>query len=164
MKKNIFFPKKQGLYNPVNEKDSCGVGFIARTDGVANHKIVADGLVILENLTHRGATGFDPLLGDGAGILTNMPHDFFKKSLKTQFEGFEKGNYIVAATFIRTNSENQLKSFFNFLKKTASNYGCELNILRDVPIKKSGISKTALESKPLIKQLFIKPKKIARKI
>ena len=56
-------------------------------------------------------------------------------------------------------SENQLKSFFNFLKKTASNYGCELNILRDVPIKKSGISKTALQSKPLIKQLFIKPKK-----
>ena len=159
MKKNIFFPKKQGLYNPVNEKDSCGVGFIARTDGVVNHKIVADGLVILENLTHRGATGFDPLLGDGAGILTNMPHDFFKKSLKTQFEGFEKGNYIVAVTFIRATSEHQLKTFFNFLKKTASNYGCELNILRDVPFKKFGISKTALQSKPLIKQLFIKPKR-----
>ena len=60
MKKNIFFPKKQGLYNPVNEKDSCGVGFIARTDGVANHKIVADGLVILENLTHRGLQVLTP--------------------------------------------------------------------------------------------------------
>ena len=159
MKKNIYFPKKQGLYNPANEKDSCGVGFIARTDGVAKHKIVSDGLVILENLTHRGATGFDPLLGDGAGILTNMPHDFFKKSLKRQFKDFEKGNYIVAVTFIKASTEKQLKSFFNIVKTTAKNYGCDLNITRDVPIKTSGISKTALQSKPLIKQLFLRPKK-----
>ena len=123
MKKYIFSQKNR-VYNPVNEKDSCGVGFIARTDGVANHKIVSDGLVILENLTHRGATGFDPLLGDGAGILTNMPHDFFKKILKSKFDGFKNGNYIVAVTFIRSNSENQIKSFFNFLKKTVSNHFC----------------------------------------
>ena len=84
---------------------------------------------------------------------------FSRSHLRPNLKDFEKGKYIVAVTFIRTTSENQLKSFFNFLKKTASNNGCELNILRDVPIKKSGISKTALESKPLIKQLFIKPKK-----
>ena len=62
-------PKKQGLYNPTNEHDSCGVGFVANSKGEKSHKIVSQGLEILTNLTHRGATGYDPKLGDGAGIL-----------------------------------------------------------------------------------------------
>ena len=62
-------PKAQGLYDPRNEHDACGVGFIAQMKGVKSHKIVEDGLFMLENLTHRGAVGADPLMGDGAGVL-----------------------------------------------------------------------------------------------
>ena len=61
--------KKQGLYNPINEHDSCGVGFVANIHGKQSHKIISQGLELLTNLTHRGATGYDPKLGDGAGIL-----------------------------------------------------------------------------------------------
>ena len=62
-------PVKQGLYRPSNERDACGVGFVAHIKGVKSHKIVQQGLELLTNLTHRGATGYDPKLGDGAGLL-----------------------------------------------------------------------------------------------
>ena len=63
-----------GLYSARNEHDSCGVGFVANLKGHASHQIVQDGLQVLVNLTHRGAVGADPLVGDGAGILTQIPH------------------------------------------------------------------------------------------
>ena len=67
-----------GLYDPANEHDSCGLGFIANIKGTRSHKIIEDGIRILENLEHRGATGADPLMGDGAGMLVQIPHQFFK--------------------------------------------------------------------------------------
>jgi len=73
-----FYPKKQGLYDPAFEHDSCGVGFVAHLKGQKSHKIIRDGLQILENLTHRGATGSDPLTGDGAGILIQLPDAFLR--------------------------------------------------------------------------------------
>ena len=72
-------PKNQGLYNRRNEKDGCGVGFVAHIKGVKSHKIVAQGLELLTNLTHRGATGYDPKLGDGAGLLMQLPDAFMRK-------------------------------------------------------------------------------------
>ena len=69
-------PEAQGLYDPANEHDSCGVGFIADLKGRKSHQVVTDALRILENLEHRGAVGADPLAGDGAGILVQIPHDF----------------------------------------------------------------------------------------
>ena len=68
--------KKVGLYDPKNEHDACGLGFIANIKGKKSHSIIQDGLYILENLEHRGATGADPLVGDGAGMLVQIPHDF----------------------------------------------------------------------------------------
>ncbi|MCK5425427.1 MAG: hypothetical protein KAI89_08645, partial [Emcibacter sp.] len=62
-------PSPQGLYNPVNEHDNCGIGLVANIKGVKSHDIIVNGLEILKNLTHRGAVGADPLSGDGAGIL-----------------------------------------------------------------------------------------------
>ena len=76
-------PKKQGLYNPSNEHDSCGVGFVANSRGIKSHKIILQGLDILTNLTHRGATGYDQKLGDGAGILIQIPDTLFQKEAKT---------------------------------------------------------------------------------
>src|SRR6476661_10698964 len=72
-------PLAQGLYDPALDKDSCGVGFIADIKGRKSHLIVEDGLRILCNLEHRGATGADPRMGDGAGILVQIPHKFFAK-------------------------------------------------------------------------------------
>ena len=72
-------PQAQGLYDPALDKDSCGVGFVANIKGVKSHKIVEDGLRILCNLEHRGAVGADPRMGDGAGILVQIPHKFFAK-------------------------------------------------------------------------------------
>src|SRR5436190_10517040 len=71
-------PPKQGLYDPEFERDSCGVGFVANLKGVKSHAIVEQGLQILVNLAHRGACGCDPETGDGAGILIQIPHDFFR--------------------------------------------------------------------------------------
>ena len=69
----------EGLYDPANEHDACGLGFVANLKGVKSHKIIEDGIRILENLEHRGATGADPKMGDGAGMLVQIPHDFFKE-------------------------------------------------------------------------------------
>ena len=74
----------QGLYDPRNEHDACGVGFIAQMKGVKSHQIVKDGLFMLENLTHRGAVGADPLMGDGAGVLVQIPDRFFREEMAKQ--------------------------------------------------------------------------------
>ncbi len=70
-------PQAQGLYDPAKEHDSCGVGFVANLHNAASHDIVEMGLRILLNLDHRGAVGADPKLGDGCGILVQIPHEFF---------------------------------------------------------------------------------------
>ena len=75
-------PPAQGLYDPKREHDACGVGFVADLKGRPSHKIVEHGFQILENLTHRGAAGADPLAGDGAGILVQIPHEFLQGGLR----------------------------------------------------------------------------------
>ena len=74
---NVGLPEKQGLYDPKFEKDNCGIGFIANIKGEQSHEIVEKGLLILKNLSHRGATGCDETTGDGAGIMIQIPHEFF---------------------------------------------------------------------------------------
>ena len=88
-------PAARGLYDPANDKDACGVGFIADIKGRKSHKIVEDGLRILCNLEHRGATGADPRMGDGAGILVQIPHKFFVK------EAAKLGIHLAGARRIR---------------------------------------------------------------
>ena len=73
--------QKIGLYDPKNEHDACGIGFVANIKGVGSHSIVNDGLEMLENLEHRGAVGSDKSVGDGAGILTQIPDEYFRKEL-----------------------------------------------------------------------------------
>ncbi|MGL4396095.1 MAG: hypothetical protein ACRCS9_06110, partial [Hyphomicrobium sp.] len=94
-------PKPQGLFDPALERDACGVGFIAHLKGQKSHKIVEDALKILENLEHRGAVGADPLSGDGAGILIQIPHDFFASEAKAA--GFSlpaPGHYAAGHVFM----------------------------------------------------------------
>ena len=86
-KAQIGFPKKQGLYDPANEKDSCGVGFVANVKGVPSHQIVLDAYQMLKNMDHRGACGCEANTGDGAGMLTALPHEFLRKVAKTDLRG-----------------------------------------------------------------------------
>ena len=83
VKFNKYTEPSFGLYDPRNEHDACGLGFIANINGAKSHKIVEDGIHILENLEHRGATGADPLMGDGAGILVQIPHHFMTEKCET---------------------------------------------------------------------------------
>ena len=80
----MVFPQRQGLYDPIREHDACGVGFVAHIKNNKNHAIVQQGLQILSNLEHRGATGYDPLLGDGAGILLQLPDLFLREEALAQ--------------------------------------------------------------------------------
>src|SRR5215470_18755766 len=97
-------PQAQGLYDPKREHDACGVGFVADLRGRPSRKIIEHGLQILENLTHRGATGADPLAGDGAGILVQIPHEFLKvvcAPLRITLP--ELGHYAVGQMFMPRN-------------------------------------------------------------
>ena len=94
-------PQAQGLYDPAHERDACGVGFIADLKGRKSHQIVSDALKILANLEHRGAVGADPLAGDGAGMLIQIPHDFLKDECrKLGFTLPPPGRYAVGHIFM----------------------------------------------------------------
>src|SRR6201985_692136 len=95
------FPTRQGLYDPANEHDSCGVGFVANIKGRKSHEVIQSGLQILVNLDHRGAVGADPLVGDGAGILIQIPDALYRNW--AQAEGVDlppAGEYAVAMCFL----------------------------------------------------------------
>ena len=77
-------PRAQGLYDPRHEHDACGVGFVAHIKGRKSHQIIAQGLQILRNLDHRGAVGADPLMGDGAGILIQLPDQLYREEMARQ--------------------------------------------------------------------------------
>src|SRR5205085_229294 len=94
-------PPKQGLYDPRHEHDACGVGFVAHIKGRKSHDIVDKGLTILNNLRHRGATGADPLHGDGAGLLVQIPDGFFREEMARQGVKLPKaGAYGVGMFFL----------------------------------------------------------------
>jgi glutamate synthase (NADPH/NADH) large chain len=89
-------PRKSGLFDPAREYDACGVGFIADLKRGKSHQIIKDALAILRNLEHRGAVGADPIAGDGAGILIQIPHDFFvEECAKLKIKLPKPGQYAV---------------------------------------------------------------------
>ncbi|MEU1949825.1 hypothetical protein ABZ554_47085, partial [Streptomyces sp. NPDC020125] len=92
-------PARQGMYDPRNEHDACGVGFVATLTGEASHELVEQALTVLRNLEHRGATGSEPDSGDGAGILVQVPDAFLRASV-TGFELPEAGAYAVGIAFL----------------------------------------------------------------
>ena len=92
-------PKAQGLYDPKNEHDACGVGMVLDIKNRASYEIVSKGLAMLCNLEHRGAVGADPKAGDGSGLLMQIPHKFLKKKVSKNFDLPEVGNYAVGVIF-----------------------------------------------------------------
>ena len=104
----VNFPKKQGLYDPHFEHDSCGVGFVCSIDGKKSYDVVKKGIDVLERLSHRGAVGADPKTGDGAGILIQMPHLFLKRECaKAGITLPEAGGYGAGLVFLPNDKKDQ---------------------------------------------------------
>ncbi|WP_377274624.1 glutamate synthase large subunit [Rhizobium sp. R86522] len=134
-------PPKQGLYDPRNEHDACGVGFIAHMKGQKSHQIVKDGLFILENLTHRGAVGADPLMGDGAGILVQIPDRFFREEMAAQGITLPKAGEYAVGHFFFPQDEEQIAHFKQVIAEVCQSEGQHLIGYRDVPVDNSSLSK-----------------------
>lgn len=134
-------PARQGLYDPKNEHDACGVGFIAHMKGQKSHQIVKDGLFILENLTHRGAVGADPLMGDGAGILVQIPDRFFREEMASQGITLPKAGEYAVGHFFFPQDEAQVAHFKDVIADVVASEGQQLIGFRDVPVDNSSLSK-----------------------
>src|ERR1700760_2452434 len=132
--RNAGLPVREGLYDPANEHDACGVGFVVHMRGEKSHQIVRSGLEILVNLTHRGACGCDPLTGDGAGILTQIPHKFFQaKCADLDITLPAPGDYGVGTVFLPPDATER-QACQNRLDELIAAEGQELLGWRDVPI------------------------------
>ena len=152
---NGAFPEHQGLYDPKNEHDACGVGFVAHIKGLQSHAIVRQGLKILENLTHRGAVGADPLSGDGAGILIQIPDTFLREECSIQ--GIElpiAGSYAVGMVFLPQQDATRAECEA-LIERTIQEEGQIMLGWRDVPTDNSGLGESVKEVEPVVRQLFV---------
>jgi glutamate synthase (NADPH/NADH) large chain len=150
-------PEKQGMYDPALEKDACGVGFIANMKGEVSHRIVQDGLKILENLTHRGAVGADPLVGDGAGMLVQIPHDFFVTvTEELDITLPEKGHYGIGWMFMPKDQERR-EAYESIIEAVLAEEGLDSLGWRTVPVDNACLSQdpSIVASEPVHRQLFI---------
>ncbi|MCK5393731.1 MAG: glutamate synthase subunit alpha, partial [Candidatus Omnitrophica bacterium] len=149
------FPKKQGLYDPRFEHDNCGVGFVCNINGEKSHTLVKDGINVLNRLSHRGAVGSDPKTGDGAGILLQIPHEFFLKiteNLRINLPSL--GDYGTGLVFLPTDSQD-LEFCKSIFEKVIKEEGQSLLGWRKVPVDNSDIGEGAKQSQPMIEQVFI---------
>src|SRR5271169_1299502 len=148
-------PPKQGLYDPQFEHDSCGVGFLVNIKGKKSHEIVTAALQILLNLDHRGAVGCEPNTGDGAGILIQVPHDFFvAEAVKLGFKLPAFGQYGVGQLFLPKNS-GEREAIKKELAKIIFDEGQTVLGWRDVPVDNSSLGKTAVAAEPFMAQIFV---------
>ncbi|WP_338753647.1 glutamate synthase large subunit [Bacillus sp. FJAT-52991] len=151
--KSSKFPLKQGLYDPTFEHDACGIGFVANIKGKPSREIVKQATVMLCRLEHRGGQGSDPQTGDGAGIMVQLPHQFFRLTC-SKFHIPEVGNYGVGMLFLPQEVERRMKceALFN---QIIEEEGQELLGWRTVPVDDTNIGETGRESQPFIRQVFI---------
>jgi glutamate synthase (NADPH) large chain len=145
------YPAAQGLYNPANEHDACGVAMVATLNKVATHEIVAQALTALRNLEHRGAAGAEPDSGDGAGILIRVPDAFYRAV--TSFELPVEGSYATGIAFIQPGFDPT-----SLIESLAAQEGLHILGWRDLPTNPTSVGKTAQSVMPIFKQLFIRGK------
>lgn len=150
------YPKAQGLYDPHFEHDSCGVGFVCNVKGERSNKIIKQGLEVLDRLSHRGAVGADPKTGDGAGILIQIPHKFLVRACRdsgVDLPGL--GEYGTGLVFF-PQDVGERRFCEGVFERAIEGEGQHLLGWRDVPVDDSNIGKTARQTAPLIRQVFIK--------
>lgn len=140
-----------GLYDPANEHDACGVGMIVNIHGNKSHELVDSALKVLENMKHRGAEGADNKTGDGAGILLQIPHEFI---LLQGIPVPEKGKYGTGLVFLPKNLKDQ-SAILDIMAEEIEREKLSLMHVRSVPVNSSILGKSAAETEPDIKQIFI---------
>ncbi len=146
-------PSAQGLYDPRNEHDACGVGFVADVKGRKSHKIVQQGLEILLKLDHRGAVGADPLAGDGAGLLCQIPDEFLR-SLDLGFDLPAAGAYAVAQIFMPKN-DGEREALEAVVESMAKEHGLTVLGWRTVPVNGAGLGYSVKPTEPKVRQAFL---------
>ena len=149
-------PKRQGMYDPANEHDACGVGFIAHIKGQKSHSIIEQGLLILKNLDHRGAVGADALMGDGAGILIQLPDTFLRAEMAKQGVTLPSfGEYGVGMCFLPRESASRM-ACQEEIERAILAEGQVLLGWRDVPVSDTmPMSPTVKTTEPVIRQVFV---------
>jgi glutamate synthase (NADPH/NADH) large chain len=148
-------PQQQGMYSPSNEHDACGVGFVAHIKGNKTHDIVQKGLELLTNLTHRGATGYDPKLGDGAGLLMQIPDAFMRKeAAQLNIQLPFAGQYAVGNVFLPQAIKNR-EACEALVNGIIAEENQVLLGWRDVPVDNSNIAQAARDVEPTMRQVFI---------
>jgi len=145
-------PSATGLYDGRHEHDACGVAFVATMRGRAGHDIVEHALTALRNLDHRGATGADPTVGDGAGILTQVPHEFLRAVV--DFDLPAAGTYAVGVAFLPGDAPAQA-DVVTRLEKLATEEGLSVLGWRDVPVTAELVGDVARQCMPTFRQLFV---------
>ena len=149
------FPPKQGLYDPANEHDSCGFGFVADIKGRASHQIVASALEVLGNLEHRGAQGAEKDTGDGAGILLQTPHAFFARECeRLGIQLPAAGKYAAGMVFLPPDGQGR-EEIERLFAQVIETEGQRLLGWRDVPTDNARLGPTARTSQPVIRQVFV---------
>ena len=152
----IGLPPKQGLYDPQFEHDSCGVGFVVNIKGKKSHKIIRDALTVLINLNHRGACGCEANTGDGAGILMQIPHGFFKEvSRKEKIKLPPFGDYGVAMVFLPRDA-NERRTCEKMFENIVVEEGQKFLGWRIVPTNNASLGATARAGEPFVQQAFIR--------
>ena len=148
-------PKKQGLYDPRHEHDACGVGFVANIKGQKSHRLVEQGLQILQNLDHRGACGSEVNTGDGAGILIQVPHEFLVEATKAIGINLPaEGQYGVGMIYLPPDPRERRKIEQTF-EKIVNSEGQEFLGWRTVPKDNSSLGETAKSAEPQVAMVFI---------
>ena len=142
-------PEVVGLYNPANEHDSCGVAMVATLNKTKNHEIVSKALTALRNLEHRGASGAEPDSGDGAGILIQIPDEFYRSVVDFKLPNL--GFYATGIFFIEAGNADYVSQINNI----AIEEGLRILGWRELPINSKSIGKTALSVMPSFKQIFV---------
>ncbi|MDT8419159.1 MAG: glutamate synthase large subunit [Desulfuromonadales bacterium] len=148
----IGMPPAQGLYDPANEHDNCGVGFIANIKGRKDHSIVKRGIEILCNLTHRGAVGADPRDGDGAGLMIQLPDAYYREIC--DFELPEPGEYGAGIVFLPRDNSCRA-ACIALLDRELIRVGCNVLGWREVPTDNSTIGRNARSVEPQVMQVFV---------
>jgi len=151
MNKLNYYHEADGMYNPAFEKDACGVGMVCHLKGEKSHGIIEKALQVLANLEHRGATGYDPDTGDGAGILIQIPHDYYHSVISTLPNA---GEYGVCMVFL-PQSEGERLVCERVLEEQIVKAGMELIGWRTVPVDPSQIGELGRSTMPLVRQLFV---------
>lgn len=146
-------PAPQGMYDPRNEHDACGVGFVATLTGEASHELVEQALTVLRNLEHRGATGSEPDSGDGAGILLQVPDAFLREV--TSFELPEAGAYAVGIAFLPVEGHDADTAAVSKIETIAAEEGLDVLGWREVPVTPELLGNGARATMPAFRQLFV---------